>query len=249
MDKIKLYFASDAHLGMPDKEQSFEREKKLVRWLDEVKKDATEIYLLGDMFDFWFEYRTVVPKGYTRLFGKLTEITDSGIPVYYFTGNHDMWMHDYFEKELNIKLYREPIEKTYNGFKFYIAHGDGLGPGDYGYKLMKKVFQNRVCQWLFARLHPNFAIWLANRFSGLSRLTHEQKEKTYMGDDKERLLKYIQKKSINEHYDFYILGHRHLPFDIKINDKSRYINVGDWIRNFSYVVFDGTKLELKQFED
>ena len=143
MEKIKIYFVTDAHLGVPDKERSLIREKKLIRWLDEVKKDATEIYLLGDIFEFWFEYKTVVPRGYTRLLGKLSEITDSGIPIYYFTGNHDMWMNDYFEKELNIKLVREPIKKEYNGIKFYIAHGDGLGPGDYGYKALKKIFQEQ----------------------------------------------------------------------------------------------------------
>ncbi len=244
---IKIYFVTDAHLGIPDNENSLEREKKLVEWLDEVKKDATEIYLLGDIFDFWFEYKTVVPKGYTRLFGKLSEITDSGIPVHYFTGNHDMWVRDYFIKELNIQLHQQPLTKVYNGFKFYIAHGDGLGPGDYGYKFLKKIFKNRFCQWLYKVLHPDIAIRLANFFSGLSRMTHEEKEKSYMGDDKERLLQYVKQKSGEEHFDYFILGHRHLPLDIKISDNTRYINVGDWIRNFSYAVFDGKDIMLKRF--
>ena len=245
---MKIYFASDSHFGAPDRKSSLEREKKLVKWLDEIKADATEIYLLGDMFDFWFEYKSVVPKGYVRLLGKLAEITDKGIPIHYFIGNHDMWMKDYFEAELNIKIHKEPILKTYNGIKFYIGHGDGLGPGDYGYKILKKIFRNKICQWLFARLHPNFAIWLANKSSNLSRKTHEEKEKTYMGDDKERLLKYVKEQLLKEHFDFFILGHRHLPLDIKISDDSRYINVGDWIRNFSYIVFDGKSVELKKYD-
>jgi UDP-2,3-diacylglucosamine hydrolase len=247
LERIKIYFASDSHLGIPDKTDSFRREKLLVSWLDEIKKDATEIYLLGDIFDFWFEYKRVVPKGYVRLLGKLAEITDSGIPVHYFIGNHDMWMKDYFLNELNIRVHRQPLSIIYNGFKFFIAHGDGLGPGDFGYKILKNLFRNKACQWMFARLHPNFAIWLADFFSGLSRKTHEEIEKTYMGDDRERLLQFVKSKSPFEDYDFYIMGHRHLPLDININNKCRYINTGDWIRNFSFAVFDGKYLELKKF--
>ena len=249
MENIKIYFASDSHLGVPNKKASLEREKKLVKWLDQVKHDATEIYLLGDIFDFWFEYKSVVPKGYVRLLGKLAEISDSGIPVHYFIGNHDMWMNDYFEKEIGIQIYKEPITKIYNNVKFYIGHGDGLGPGDYGYKILKTIFRNKICQWLFARLHPNFAIWLANRSSDLSRKSHEEKEKTYMGDNKERLLQYSKNELTKEHFDYFILGHRHLPLDIKIADNSRYINTGDWIRNFSYVEFDGINVTLKKFID
>jgi UDP-2,3-diacylglucosamine hydrolase len=242
-----IYFVSDFHLGIPNREASFEREKKLIRWLDVIKNDATEIYLLGDLFDFWFEYKKVIPKGYVRLFGKLAEITDSGILVHYFIGNHDMWMRDYFEKEMNIIIHRQPIIKTYNNNKFYIGHGDGLGPGDYGYKFLKLIFRNKICQWMFSLLHPHFAIWLANLFSKLSRKSHEEKEKVFLGEDKERLIQYVKQKLTEEHFDFFILGHRHLPLDIKISDRCRYINVGDWIRNFSYVEFDGNKLELKKW--
>jgi UDP-2,3-diacylglucosamine hydrolase len=182
------------------------------------------------------------------LFGKLTEITDSGIPVHYFIGNHDMWMRDYFEKEMNIIIHRQPIIKKYNNIKFFIGHGDGLGPGDYGYKFLKIIFRNSVCKWLFSLLHPQFAIWLANSMSGLSRMTHIEKEKIFLGEDKERLILYAKKKLTEEHFDYFILGHRHLPLDIKISDNCRYINVGDWIRNFSYVEFDGNKLELKNWK-
>ena len=247
MEKIKIYFASDSHFGIPDRKSSLEREKKLVRWLDEIKVDATEIYFLGDIFDFWFEYKYVVPKGYVRLLGKIAELSDSGIKIHYFIGNHDMWMKDYFEKELNIQIHKDPIKKVYNNIKFYIGHGDGLGPGDYGYKILKMIFRNKVCKWLFSRLHPNFAIWFANACSGLSRRTHEEKEKTYMGDNKERLLKFVQSQLQKEQFNYFILGHRHLPLDIKIDDTCRYINTGDWIRNFSFAVFDGVNLELKTY--
>lgn len=247
MEKKKIYFVSDAHLGIPDKISSKQREKKLVRWLDMIKTDASEIYLLGDIFDFWFEYKYVVPRGYVRLLGKLAEIIDSGITVHYFTGNHDMWMHDYLSEEIGIEIHKEPVSKVYNNLRFYIAHGDGLGKGDLGYKFLKKIFGNHLCQWLFARLHPNFAIWLANISSKISRKTHEEKEKIYMGDKKERLLIYAKELSKKENYNFFIFGHRHLPIDIKINNNCRYINTGDWIKNFSYIEFDGQILELKSF--
>jgi len=150
----KVYFASDFHLGIDARLSSREREKQLVRWLEQIRKDAYSIYLVGDVFDFWFEYKTVVPKGYVRLLGKLAELRDEGIPIYFFTGNHDMWMFSYFEEELGIPIYREPIVREIMGKTFFIGHGDGLGPGDHGYKFIKRVFANPVCQWLFERLHP-----------------------------------------------------------------------------------------------
>ncbi len=243
----KIYFASDFHLGIPDYTSSLEREKKIVRWLDAIKKDAAEIYLLGDVFDFWFEYRTVVPRGYVRLLGKIAELTDSGIPVHWFTGNHDMWIFDYVPKELNVILHRAPIQKEYNGKKFYIAHGDGLGPGDHGYKFIKKVFANRVCQWLFARLHPNLGISMARYWSGKSRIATGRNDEKYLGDEKEYLAVYSKNILSKEHFDYFIFGHRHLPLD-KTFGNSRYINLGDWVRYFTYAVFDGTDLKLLKFE-
>lgn len=243
----KIYFASDFHLGIPDYASSLEREKKIVRWLNEVKKDAAEIYLLGDVFDFWFEYGTVVPRGFVRLLGKIAEITDSGIPVHWFTGNHDMWIFDYVPKELNIILHRSPIQKEYNGKKFYIAHGDGLGPGDHGYKFIKKVFASRVCQWLFARIHPNLGIRIARYWSGKSRIATGRNDEKYLGDEKEYLAVYSKRILSKEHFDYLIFGHRHLPLDITFG-KSRYINLGDWVRYFTYAVFDGSELKLLKFE-
>lgn len=242
----KIYFASDFHLGAPDYESSLEREKIIVRWLDEVKQDASEIYLLGDVFDFWFEYRYSIPKGFVRLQGKLAEITDSGIPVHYFTGNHDMWVFDYIPKELGVNLIREPIIRDYSGKFFFIGHGDGLGPGDHGYKFIKKVFSNKLSQWAFARLHPNFGIWLANFWSNTSR--NATIEETYLGDDKEFLIQFCKEKLNHTHFDYFIFGHRHLPLDIAVSPKSRYINLGDWIRYFTYATFDGENLELKSYQ-
>lgn len=242
-----IYFASDCHLGIPDCKSSLEREKLFVSWLDKVKDDALEIYLLGDIFDFWFEYKSVVPKGYVRLLGKLAEITDSGIHVHYFTGNHDMWMFDYFPKELNIKVYKEPVVKMINDKKFFIGHGDGLGPTDFGYKFIKRVFSSRFCQWLFARLHPNFGAFLATFFSEKSRITHQENDKQFLGEEKERLVIFSKEKLEHEHFDYFIFGHRHIPMDIKIGENSRIVNIGDWFRNYSYAVYDGNKMELKKY--
>jgi UDP-2,3-diacylglucosamine hydrolase len=240
----KIYFASDFHLGVPDYKKSLIREKIIIQWLDIIKIDAEELYLLGDVFDFWFEYKTVVPRGYVRLLGKLAEISDAGIPIYYFTGNHDMWTFDYLEKELNIKIYREPIEKEYNGKKFFIGHGDGLGPGDHGYKFIKKVFASPVSQWLFARLHPNFGIGIAEYFSKKSRIATGISDEKFLGEEKEWLIIHSKELLEKKYYDYLIFGHRHLPLDIKINGSSRYINLGDWIKYFSYGVFDGEEFKL-----
>ena len=244
----KIYFASDFHLGVPDYEKSLIREKKIVAWLDTIETDCEELYLLGDVFDFWFEYRTVVPRGFVRLLGKLASMSDRGIVIHYFTGNHDMWTFDYLVKELNVKLYRQPIERTYNGKSFYIGHGDGLGPGDHGYKFIKKIFASKICQWLFARLHPNFGVGLANYWSRKSRIATGTVDEKFLGDEREWLVIHSKELLAKKHYDFLIFGHRHLPLDIPINGTSRYINLGDWVKYNSYAVFDGERLELKYYE-
>jgi len=245
--KNKIYFASDCHLGVPDYKTSLEREKIFIKWLDTIKADAEEIYLLGDIFDFWFEYKTVVPKGYVRLLGKLAELSDSGIKIHYFIGNHDMWMYDYFPKELNIPLYKKPIVKEIYGKNFYIAHGDGLGPNDKGYKFIKKIFSNKICQWLFARLHPNFGLWLATFLSRKSRIANGFTDEIFLGEESERLIQYVKGIEKTMHNDYYIFGHRHLPLNMII-DKTNYINLGDWVKNYSYAVWDGEKVELKYFK-
>jgi UDP-2,3-diacylglucosamine hydrolase len=241
----KIYFASDFHLGVPDYENSLIREKLIVKWLDSIKKDAEAIYLVGDLFDFWFEYKNTIPKGFIRFLGKLAELTDNGIPIYIFTGNHDMWMRDYIKKELNVSISYKPEIKILYGRKFYIGHGDGLGPGDYSYKLIKKIFASPLCQWLFERIHPNLGISIASRWSKHSRIHGD--DETFRGIKQEWLVSYCKEILEKEHFDFFIFGHRHLPLQIPINDQCTYINLGDWLQYNTYAVFDGEKLELKTF--
>ncbi|HSH64858.1 MAG TPA: UDP-2,3-diacylglucosamine diphosphatase [Bacteroidia bacterium] len=244
----KIYFASDFHLGVPNYEASLAREKRIVNWLDEIKSDAEEIFLMGDLFDFWFEYQYTVPKGFVRLLGKIAELSDSGIPITLFTGNHDMWMFDYLPKELGVTIYRNPVTKIYNGKKFYLGHGDGLGPGDKGYKFIKRIFSNPLCQWLFERLHPNFAIRMANFWSHKSRLSNGPKDEQFQGEENEWLVAYAKDVLKKEQFDYFIFGHRHLPLDIQLRENSRYINLGEWVNYNSYAVFDGTNLELKYYK-
>ena len=244
----KVFFASDFHLGVPDAASSLAREKKIVRWLDSIKTEAQAIFLLGDIFDFWFEYRHAIPKGFIRIQGKLAELTDSGIPVYFFTGNHDMWMFDYFTHELNIPVLRKPVSITIGNQKFHIGHGDGLGPKDHTYKVLKKVFANPVSQWLFARVHPNAGIGLANFWSRRSRISNTKADEIFHGEDREWLVTYCKETEAQEHHDYYVFGHRHLPLDIKIGEKSRYLNLGEWVNYCTYAVYDGNDLKLEYFE-
>lgn len=243
----KIYFSSDNHLGAPTKEESFPREKKFVKWLDQVKDDAAAIFLLGDLFDFWFEYKTVVPKGFVRTLGKLAEISDSGIPIYFFVGNHDLWMNDYFEKELNIPTYHDPKEFTFNGKTFLIGHGDGKGPNDKGYKRMKKVFTNPFSKWLYRWLHPDIGMLLAQHLSVKNKLISGDEDKNFLGENEEWLAAYSKRKLETKHYDFFIFGHRHLPMEIKVGENSTYFNLGDWINHYTFGVFDGKKFEIKNY--
>ena len=245
----KIYFLSDFHLGAPYYESSLLREKKVVTFLDSIKHIAQEIFIVGDMFDFWYEYKNVVPKGYTRIFGKLAELTDNGISIHFFVGNHDMWMSGYFEKELNISVYHEPQVFERFGKKIYVGHGDGLGPGDEGYKFLKKIFRNKICQWLFGFAHPSIGIGVANYFSKKSRQKTGGSDEVFLGEENEWLVIYCKKILQKQHYDYFIFGHRHLPLTIKLNDKSTYINLGDWIRNFTFAEFDGSNFELKKWEE
>lgn len=244
----KLYLLSDFHLGAPNHAASLEREKAVVAFLEQIRHDAGRIIIAGDIFDFWFEYKKAVPRGFTRLLGKLAELTDSGIPVEVFVGNHDMWMRDYFQQELNIPVHYEPKVYEWNGKRFYIGHGDGLGPGDHGFKFIKKIFRNPLCQWLFGWLHPNLGIGLANYFSRKSREKTGEADADFLGADKEWLIIYCKEVLAKEHYDYFIFGHRHYPIDFALNDSSRYINLGDWIRNFTYASFDGQDVQLHHWK-
>ena len=242
-----IYFASDNHLGAPTPQASLPRERKFVTWLDEIKSDAAAIFLLGDLFDFWFEYKTVVPKGFTRVLGKLAEISDAGIPVYFFVGNHDLWMKDYFKTELSIPVYHEPKVFTFNDKAFLIGHGDGLGPGDKGYKRMKKVFTNPFSKWLFRWLHPDIGMRLGHYFSVKNKLISGDEDAKFLGEDNEWLVQYCKRKLETKHFDYFVFGHRHLPLEIQLNNQSTYINLGDWIQHYAYAVFDGDNLELKKY--
>lgn len=244
----KLYLLSDFHLGAPNAAASLEREKAVVAFLESVRHDAGRIIIAGDIFDFWFEYKKAIPRGFTRLLGKLAELTDSGIPIEVFVGNHDMWMRDYFQQELNIPVHYEPKVYEWNDKRFYIGHGDGLGPGDHGFKFIKKIFRNPLCQWLFGWLHPNLGIGLANYFSRKSREKTGEADAEFLGADKEWLIIYCKEVLTKEHYDYFIFGHRHYPIDFALNERSRYINLGDWIRNFTYASFDGQDVQLHHWK-
>jgi len=241
---MNIYFASDFHLGLNKPTLSKEREKVIVSWLDSIKDNATELFILGDLFDYWYEYKKVVPKGHVRTLAKIAELVESGIPVHLFTGNHDLWMFGYLEEELGVKIYKKPTQKEFAGKQFYLGHGDGLGPADHGYKFLKKIFSSKVNQWLFARIHPNTGIKLMQKSSHTSR--ESQSDFTpFKGPEKEWLVQYAERKIKDINIDFFIFGHRHLPIDFTLsNGKSRYINTGDWINHNSYAKFDGKSLEL-----
>ena len=240
----KIYFLSDFHLGAPDQKTSLEREKRIVGFLDNIKNDAEALFILGDLFDFWFEYKYVVPKGFVRILGKLGEISDMGVPIHFFVGNHDMWMKDYFTKELNINVYHHPKVFEWQGKRFFIGHGDGLGPGDHGYKFVKKIFRNKIAQFLFGILPPAIGIGLANYFSRKSRAKAAKTDEVFLGEEKEWLISLCKDKLNKEHFDYFVFGHRHLPLDVQLNDNSRYINLGDWIKYFSYAELSNGNMTL-----
>lgn len=247
-ERKNIYFASDFHLGAPNYEESRKREDRIVRWLNSIENTAKEIYLVGDLFDFWFEYKKAIPKGFIRLQGKLAHLCDSGVSVHVFIGNHDMWMFDYLPKEIGVIMHREPVTKIFNDKKFLIGHGDGLGPGDHGYKFIKKVFANPICQWLFARLHPNLGIGLADYWSRRSRKANRGEDEKFLGEENEWLAIYSKEYLKREHIDFFVFGHRHLPLELKVGENSTYINLGEWINYNTFGVWDGEKMNLSTFE-
>ncbi|MEZ4826318.1 MAG: UDP-2,3-diacylglucosamine diphosphatase [Bacteroidia bacterium] len=247
----KIYFASDLHLGAPDHAASLLREKHFVRWLKHIQHETSELYLLGDIFDFWFEYRHAVPKGFVRLMGQLAEMADAGIVIHIFTGNHDLWYRDYFPKEINARVYTQPVIREIHGRKFYLAHGDGLGPGDNGYKWMKKVFTNRLNQWLFTRLHPDYGISLANFFSGLSRnhnYTGTNEKEVFHHGEKEYL--YIHAREVLRQVpdiNAFVFGHRHILIQEELTPHCELVMLGDWIQYFSFLCVNEEGIQLDVF--
>lgn len=249
MNQPIIYFASDQHFGAPNTKISLQREKIFVKWLDFIKKDATHLFLVGDLFDFWFDYDKVVPKGFIRVLGKIAELKDHGVAIHFFVGNHDLWMKDYFETELEIPIYRKPHEFNFYGKSLLIGHGDGLGPGDKGYKRMKKVFTNPFSRWLYKWLHPDIGVRLAQYLSVKNKLISGKDDVIFLGEDNEWLVSYCKRKLENKHYDYFIFGHRHLPLEIDLNSKSKYINLGDWISYFTYCKMDENGISLLKYED
>ena len=247
-DTKKIYFVSDVHLGAPALKNNRERELLFVKWLDEIKNHTQELFLLGDIFDFWYEYKKVVPRGFTRTLGKLAEFTDSGIPVHFFPGNHDLWAYNYFEEELGIKIHREIVVRIFNSKKFVLAHGDGLDETDKGYNRLKKIFTNKTMQWLFTRLHPNFAFLLAHAWSKSSRISKLGKEDQVIVKN-EGIYKFAEKYYHSEKADYFIFGHRHWMAKEKLGENSTFIFLGDWVTYFSFGMFDGNKFELKKLDN
>ena len=251
----KIYFFSDAHLGIPNHSSSLKRERIMVQFLEEIQKDALEIYMMGDLFDFWFEYKTAVPKGYTRLFGKLAELTDSGIPIFFFRGNHDIWAFNYLNEELNIQIERKPQIKELLGKKFYLAHGDGIGKGDYWYKIMKKIFEFKLNQFLFRWVHPDLGLRLGLFFSQRSRYASEEWDKKALQEDSHIPISEIRMTNFaneildgGKEIDYFVMGHFHRLGILDLKNNCKFIFLGDWISKFSYGVFDGESFELKKFK-
>jgi UDP-2,3-diacylglucosamine hydrolase len=247
----KIYFISDLHLGAPDLQKSQARELKLMRFLKSAEKDAQAIFLVGDTFDFWFEYKLAVPKGFVRFLAELARLKANGIGCYIFTGNHDLWMEDYLTQELGATVYHDKVELICHlpsGDKnFLLAHGDGLGPGDTKYKYLKKIFTNPVCKWLFRWLHPDIGIKIAQRWS--RHTFTDPSVEVFHGEDREWLIQYCKRKMKEKPYNYFIMGHRHLPMEIPLSETSTYINLGDWIVNCNYAVFDGNEVKLVKYED
>lgn len=243
-DNKKLYFISDIHLGVPNEIESKKRERLLVNFLEEIQPDAQAIFILGDLFDFWYEYKYVVPKSYIRLFGQLAKMSDAGIEIHFFVGNHDLWTFGYLENEIGFKIYREIAGFQINNIRVLLGHGDGIGPDDYGYKIMKSVFTNKLAQTLFSTLHPYFAFQIAQSLSSTSRGDYEKYIEEYKGDDKEFIIRFLATLDQNNKPNIAIMGHRHLKIDMLINE-IRYINLGTWLIEPTYAEFDGNNVCLK----
>lgn len=245
----KIYFASDFHLGLPDKEGSRKREKQICEWLESIRIDAAMLYLVGDIFDVWFEYKNVVPKGFTRFLGKLAELSDSGVIIEIFSGNHDIWMRNYFQEELQIPVHHSPIEFSINGKHFFVGHGDGLGPGDHGYKMLKTILRHPLSQWLYRRIHPDTGLNMADYFSKKGGGKHFDNIAPFKGEDKEWLVLFCKEMLQRKHIDYFIFGHRHLAFELPLPQNSLYLNLGDWLNFNSYAVFDGEQLKLLYYRN
>ena len=243
-----LLFLSDFHLGSPSYEESLEREKRICQLLDRYRSQISELFFVGDVFDFWFEYRTVAPKGFYRLIGKLCELADQGIQIHFFKGNHDMWMSDLFQRELKATIHSHEYIAEVDGKKIFIHHGDGLGPGDHRYKFLKLFFRSSICQFLFRWMHPDIAIAIANFFSHSSRKSQSHVVETYHGNQNEWLYTFAKNELRSQAIDYFIFGHRHLPIYTTVEQShTKYINLGDWLTYDTYAYYDGKEVSLYQY--
>ncbi|EFB31764.1 MULTISPECIES: UDP-2,3-diacylglucosamine diphosphatase [Prevotellaceae] len=244
-----VYFLSDAHLGSLAIPHGRTQERRLVRFLDSIKEKASAVYLLGDMFDFWNEYRYVVPKGYSRFLGKLSELTDNGVEVHFFAGNHDLWTYGYLEEECGVIVHKAPVTTEIYGKVFFLAHGDGLGDPDNKFKILRKLFHNRTCQRLLNFVHPRWGMALGLNWAKHSRLKRaDGKEVPFMGEDKEFLVRFARDyKRSHPNIDYFLFGHRHIELDLPIDKSTRMLILGDWIWQFTYAVFDGEHLFLGEY--
>jgi UDP-2,3-diacylglucosamine hydrolase len=251
VENSKIYFLSDVHLGSvlhAKRSTEHEVERKLCRWFDKVKDDAKAIYLLGDIFDYWFEYRYVVPRGFVRVLGKIAELTDEGIEVHFFIGNHDIWLTDYLETECGVIIQRRPLVCQLMGQQFFLAHGDGLGDDSRSFKIIRALFHSKLCRKMFATIHPRWAVGFAHKWSNHSRATGRMEE--YLGEDKEHLVLFAKEHlKVASNINYFIFGHRHILLDLMIRPACRVIILGDWINYFSYAVFDGRHLTVEVFEE
>jgi UDP-2,3-diacylglucosamine hydrolase len=243
----KIYFASDFHLGAPNHQESRKREQQIVNWLETIRDDAHAAFLVGDLFDFWFEYPHVIPKGFLRFQGKLASLADQGIPLHFFKGNHDMWMFDYFQDELGAVIHADNVHLKVNDIPILVGHGDGYGPGDNTYKVLKKIFRNQLAQFIFNWTHPNVGMWVASTWSGKSRIRNDQIDDGFTTRENEWLWQYCREVEQHQHHDFYIFGHRHLPLTLPVNEKATYFNLGEWVNHKTYGVFDGHEFKLETY--
>jgi UDP-2,3-diacylglucosamine hydrolase len=242
----KIYFASDVHLGAPALKHSRERELLFVNWLNQIKGDASMIFLLGDIFDFWFEYRKVAPQGFVRVLGTIAGICDSGIPVHFFTGNHDIWVFDYLPRETGMIIHYEPLETELFGKKFFLAHGDDLGKTDIKYQLLTRFFHNKVAQWVFAKIHPDLSFRLAHYWSKNSRFTNGKADVGFLGEENEDQIIFARKLLKEKHFDYFVVGHRHIALDFQLTENSKMIILGDWFNACNYGVYDGNTFQLEK---
>ncbi len=230
-------------------EEPLEYERRVVRFLESIEEDCEELYLLGDIIDYWFEFRHVVPQGYTRFLGKLAMMSDRGVKIHWFTGNHDIWIFDYLPREIGMTLHREPEVVTLHGKRMFLAHGDGLGEDSKMLRLMTGFFHNRVCQRMFRWIHPDWTTGFAYWWSKKSRLSGNGFP-DYMGEQKEHLVQYAkQRVAEGLEVEYFIFGHRHIMLDLMMSRSTRLMILGDWINHFSYAVMDEKgNMSLDQFE-